>query len=194
MSDTNTPATAYLGLGSNLGDRAATMRAAARALDDHPDIHVDFETGVASLYETSPFRGPSSQPAYLNSALRVRTTLSPAKLLQAALSIEAALGRTRRQRWEARLIDIDLLLYDDLAMNDADLSLPHLRLHERRFVLEPLREIAGAVVHPVMRVSIETLTGRLRAARTDGIVERLLGEKWFGHRSAFSPGMGPTRG
>jgi 2-amino-4-hydroxy-6-hydroxymethyldihydropteridine diphosphokinase len=144
------------------------MRAAVLDLTNHPQIDVDFAAGLASLYETSPVllvQGSllaAPQPPYLNSAVRLTTTLSPAALLKTAFSIEAALGRTRRQRWEPRVIDIDLLLYDDLVTDDDGLTLPHPRLHERRFVLEPLAEIAAGLIHPVLQVSIEHLNRRQR--------------------------------
>ncbi len=165
MSNAISSATAYLGLGSNLGDRAAVMRSAVIALDDRPRISVDFDGGVASLYESSPVGGPSPQPAYFNSTVRVTTTLEPAALLNEVLLIEAALGRTRRERWEARVIDIDLLLYNDLVLDDESLSLPHPRLPQRRFVLEPLAEIAGDLVHPTLRVTIESLARQIRSSR-----------------------------
>ena len=168
----------YLGLGSNLGDRLAAMRAAVRALDDHPRIRMDFEDGLASLYETSPVGGPADQGAYLNSAIRVFATLAPRELLDVILSIERTLGRVRRQAWEARVIDIDLLLYDDLIVSDDGLSLPHPRLHERRFVLEPLAEIAGEVVHPVLKLPISELARRARNEATDQRVTILAGPTW----------------
>ena len=128
-------AESYLALGSNQNDRLANMRAAIMALNAHAQIRVDFETGIAALYETTPVGVCHSQPLYLNSAVRVSTSLAPQALLQAILSIEDSLGRVRRRRGEQRVIDIDLLLYSDLIIEDGDLSLPHPRLHERRFVL-----------------------------------------------------------
>ena len=102
MSDVTSRATAYLGLGSNLGDRRAAMRAAVLALDADPRIRVDFEGGIASLYETSPVGGPAGQEAYLNSVVRITTRLSPRDLLGTVTSIEARMGRVRRQRWGDR--------------------------------------------------------------------------------------------
>ena len=141
---------AYLGLGSNLGDRWAALRSAVTALDDHPDISVDYARGIASLYETSPVGGPAGQSPYLNTVIRVRTSLAPAGLLEAVLAIERLLGRERKERWGARIIDVDILLVDNVALTMPDLILPHPALHERRFVLEPLAEIAGDLVHPVL--------------------------------------------
>ena len=171
-------ATVYLGLGSNLGDRLSAMPNAVRALDSHPEIRVDFHTGTASVYETSPVGGPPGQEAFLNSAIRVTTTLSPEELLSAVLSIEKSLGRERGQRWEARLIDIDLLLYDDVVIEDDTLSLPHPRLHERRFVLEPLAEIAGDVIHPVLKLTIANLAENLGIAATREVVTLVTGPQW----------------
>ena len=141
---------AYLGLGSNLGDRWAALRSAVTALDDHPDISVDHARGISSLYETSPVGGPAGQGPYLNSVIRVRTSLTPAKLLEAVLAIERLWGRERNERWGARIIDVDILLFDEVALTMPDLILPHPALHERRFVLEPLAEIAGDLIHPVL--------------------------------------------
>jgi 2-amino-4-hydroxy-6-hydroxymethyldihydropteridine diphosphokinase len=172
-------AVAYLGLGSNLGDRIGALRAAVAALAGHPQINIDRRTGIASLFETSPVGGPTGQGPFLNSALRANTTLSPASLLDVLLSTEKTLGRTRRTRWDARCIDIDLLLYDDLVISDNTLSLPHPVLAERRFVLEPLGEIAGEVVHPVLKVSIATLTQQRRSTpHTSETVTLAAGRDW----------------
>jgi 2-amino-4-hydroxy-6-hydroxymethyldihydropteridine diphosphokinase len=155
------------------------MQSAVSALDAHPQIRVDFQAGIASLYETSPVGGPPDQKAYLNSAIRVTTTLSPEELLSAVLSIEKSLGRERKQRWEARIIDIDLLLYDDVVIEDDALSLPHPRLHERRFVLGPMAEIAGTVVHPVLKLTIADLAESLRTTRPHQMVTSIAEPQWF---------------
>ena len=173
-------AIAYLGLGSNLGDRLAVMSAAVAALDDHPRIQVDFPGGVTSLYETSPVGGPPDQPPYLNSALRVRTSLAPLALLDTVLSIETSLGRVRRERWGPRLIDIDLLLYDDVVLEHQRLTLPHPRLHERRFVLEPLCEIAAEVTHPLFQVTLAELLRRLGVQRAEDKAALTADSGWYG--------------
>jgi 2-amino-4-hydroxy-6-hydroxymethyldihydropteridine diphosphokinase len=173
-------ATAYLGLGSNLGDRLSALRAAVRALDEHPRIRVDFDSGVASLYETSPVGGPSGQGLYLNSAVRVQTTLTPEELLTAVLSIEASLGRFRGEPDGPRIVDIDLLLYEGTVLSDERLSLPHPRMHQRRFVLEPLAEIAADILHPVLRHSVAELARLCREERsTADQVTRIDGPGWY---------------
>ena len=170
--------TACLGLGSNLGDRRAVMRAAVGRIGQHPQMRVDPERGIASLYETSPVGGPPGQPPFLNSALRITTRLPPSELLAALLTIETSLGRTRGDRWASRIIDIDLLLFGDVLFDDPRLTIPHPRLHERRFVLEPLSEIAGDVVHPRLRVTMADLTRRLREERAAETVIRIAGPSW----------------
>ncbi len=172
---------AYLGLGSNLGDRRAAMRASVFALDARPCVRVDLPTGVASLYESAavvPDSLDSDQPAYLNSALRVETTLSPQELLGAMLEIEAALGRVRHTRWEARIIDVDLLLFDDVVIHDKLLTLPHPRLAQRRFVLEPLAEIAGELFHPTLHATVACLARGLADSGEGPAVTRVADPRW----------------
>ena len=181
-------ATAYLGLGSNLGDRLAAMRAAVSALDRHARISVHTEKGVASLYETAAVGGPANQPPYLNSALHVSTVLSPVGLLDAVLSIEAAQGRVRGDRWGPRRIDIDILLYENLVVSEANLSLPHPRLHERRFVLQPLAQIAGEVIHPVLDVTIADLARGLVAGAGERVTP-VAGAAWISEKVSDSSNL-----
>lgn len=172
---------AYLGLGSNLGDRRGAMRAAVFALDARPCIRVNLPTGVASLYESAavvPDSLGGDQPAYLNSALRVETTLSPRELLRAALEIEAALGRVRHRRWAARGIDIDLLLFDDVVTDDKHLTLPHPRLAQRLFVLEPLAEIAGELLHPTLHATVACLARGLADSGEGPTLTRVADPRW----------------
>ncbi len=189
LATTDDTLIAYLGLGSNLGDRVGMLRAAVCMLDDEPCIQVDHKSGIGSLYETSPVGASAPQPAYLNSAVRVRTALSALGLLDRIQSIEAALGRVRRERWEARVIDIDLLLFGDVSAATDRLILPHPRLHERCFVLAPLSDIAGDVEHPGGLGTIRTLACRRRNEHTDQTVQRLTGPDWINDAYAL-PGGG----
>ena len=171
MSNTPTETIAYLGLGANLGDRAASLRAAVEALDKFNGISVDWVKGLAPVYETGPVGGRPDQPMYLNTALRITTTLDPYALLQVALSIENDLGRVRGERWSARTIDIDILLYGQLTLDDERLTIPHPRLSERRFVLAPLSDIASDLTHPGLGLSIQELA---RALEVNGPSERVV--------------------
>ena len=166
-----TASTAYLSFGSNLDNRLAALRRAARELSELPGIQVDARTGVASVYETSPVGVPAPQQNYLNTAVRITTDLSPSALLAACMDVERKIGRVRSTPGQARIIDIDLLLFDAVVQNGKDLTLPHPRLHERRFVLEPLSEIAADVVHPVLGQTISQLA---ISARSRGAGERIV--------------------
>jgi 2-amino-4-hydroxy-6-hydroxymethyldihydropteridine diphosphokinase len=129
---------AYVGLGGNLGDREATLRRALDLLAQEQGVEV---IAVSELRETDPV-GVVDQPRFLNAAAALETSLSPRKLLDALLGIERALGRVRSGvRWGPRTIDLDLLLYGDEQIAEPGLHVPHPRLHERRFALEPLSEL-----------------------------------------------------
>jgi len=134
----------YLGLGSNLGDRAASIQAALAELP----LYGLKVLRTARLYETEPW-GVTDQPRFLNSACITKTTLPPLRTLQAAKAIERALGRTPTWHWGPRAIDIDLLLYDSVILDRAQLTLPHPGLLDRVYVLVPLAEIAPNVPHPI---------------------------------------------
>lgn len=145
---------AYVALGSNLGDREATLAAGLRALDATAGVRV---VRVSSWYATRPVGGPAGQGDYLNGAAEVVTTLSPEELLAALHAVETALGRERREKDGPRTLDLDLLLYDDLVRPSPDPVVPHPRMHERLFVLQPLAEIAPGVVHPVLKKPVADL-------------------------------------
>lgn len=135
---------AYLGLGSNLGDRFEALRQAIRELAATPGIAF---RDVSSCYETAPV-GPVNQGDFLNACVAVDTTLPPAELLNVCKTIEARLGRQPRQRWGPREIDIDLLLVGDVTLHGDDLVLPHPEMTRRAFVLVPLLEIAPGLTLP----------------------------------------------
>jgi 2-amino-4-hydroxy-6-hydroxymethyldihydropteridine diphosphokinase len=148
---------AYIGVGANLGDRRATIERAIELLGAAAGVEV---VGVSSLRETDPV-GFEDQPRFLNGALAVETTLSPRELLQLLLGVERGLGRTRDgPRFGPRTIDLDLLLYGDEQLDEPGLALPHPRLHERRFALEPLAELAPGLEIPG-RGSVEQLLAGL---------------------------------
>jgi 2-amino-4-hydroxy-6-hydroxymethyldihydropteridine diphosphokinase len=130
---------AYVGLGSNLGDRETTIRAAIAALEG--------VVAVSELRETDPV-GVTEQPTFLNGAIAVETELSPRELLESLLAVERELGRERSERWGPRTIDLDLLLYGTETVNEPGLTVPHPHLHERRFALEPLAELDPELVVP----------------------------------------------
>jgi 2-amino-4-hydroxy-6-hydroxymethyldihydropteridine diphosphokinase len=136
---------AYVGLGANLGDREAALRAALTALDANEGIDV---TAVSTFRETDPV-DYVDQPRFLNAAAALDTTLAPRELLDALLEVERSLGRTREgPRFGPRTIDLDLLLYGDESFDEPGLTVPHPRLHARAFVLEPLAELDADLVVP----------------------------------------------
>ncbi len=143
--------TIYLALGTNLGDRLANLRAAIAALAPQACVMAE-----SCIYETEPW-GFSEQPAFLNMAVRAETDLAPADLLAFLKSLETDLGRTPTFRNGPRLIDIDILFYDDLILHTPPLVIPHPRLHERDFVLVPLADIAPDFIHSVLNQSIRAL-------------------------------------
>jgi 2-amino-4-hydroxy-6-hydroxymethyldihydropteridine diphosphokinase len=167
------PVEAFIAFGSNLGDRLAHMRAAFEMLDAHDSITC---TARSSLYETAAVGGPPGQGPYLNAAVAIRTILEPAALLARCLQIESHLGRVRSEPWGPRTIDLDLLLYSDRIVESESLIVPHPRMHERRFVLVPLAEIAPAAMHPVLRCSVSTLLNRIPI--TEESIRRVYAADW----------------
>ncbi|MCK5578314.1 MAG: 2-amino-4-hydroxy-6-hydroxymethyldihydropteridine diphosphokinase, partial [Planctomycetes bacterium] len=136
--------TAYVGLGSNLKDKTSNLKQAIKNINDLPAVRV---TRQSRFYRTAP-EGLTDQPDFLNAALEVKTSLTPRSLLKALLKLERKMGRVRTKRWGPRLIDLDLLFYDNVIMSLKKLVLPHPRLTQRRFVLRPLTEIAPRLKHP----------------------------------------------
>lgn len=147
----------YLLLGNNLGDRLSILNAAI--------VKIGEQIGTvfiqSSFYETAAW-GKEDQPDFLNIALGVKTLLNPLQVLEGALSIEEELGRVRHEKWGARLIDIDVILYEDEIVNlMGKLILPHPEMHKRKFVLQPMAEIAPGVVHPIFKKTIFELFRKL---------------------------------
>lgn len=145
----------YLSLGSNLGDRQANLRNAIGQLLELGDVQE-----VSSLYETEPVDF-ADQPWFLNCAVAVRTELIPREFLAGILAIEKSMGRERTQPKGPRVIDIDILLFGQQTVNTAQLTVPHPAMTERRFVLEPLAEIAPEAVHPILKKTIRELRDAL---------------------------------
>jgi 2-amino-4-hydroxy-6-hydroxymethyldihydropteridine diphosphokinase len=137
-------ATAFVGIGSNLGDRETNLRRAIELLSAEDGIEV---VAVSEIRETDPV-GPVEQGPFLNGAVKVETSLGPHELLGRLLFVENRLGRVRSERWGPRTIDLDLLLYGGEQVNEAEVTVPHPRLHERRFALEPLLDLDPALEIP----------------------------------------------
>jgi 2-amino-4-hydroxy-6-hydroxymethyldihydropteridine diphosphokinase len=152
MEDATITNHAWIGLGSNLGDRREHLMNAVRALREIPGLHVE---AISSVYETAAVGPP--QPMYLNAVIRMSTSLSPFALLGVLHGIEDAAGRVREERWGPRTLDLDLLLVDDLVITTPNLTLPHPRLAERNFVLVPLNELNPEAKHPVLDRSVAEL-------------------------------------
>ena len=149
--------TAYIALGSNMGDRAAFIQAALVMLAVEHGVHVQ---QVSPLHETEPW-GYTVQPRFLNAAARIETELEPLELLRACKATEEALGRTPTVRWGPRRIDVDILLYEGVCMHTPELTIPHPHMHERRFVLLPMEQIAPHVVHPTLGKTMRQLLQEL---------------------------------
>jgi 2-amino-4-hydroxy-6-hydroxymethyldihydropteridine diphosphokinase len=162
--------TVHIGLGSNLGARERNL---ARAVDALRSIDAVEVTASSSLYDTAPM-GPE-QPRYLNAVVRLQCSLQPTQLLTILKQIETDLGRTASSaKWAPRPIDLDILLWDGRLVAEGNLQVPHLELHRRRFVLEPLCEVDPKAWHPMLGETVESILRRL--APQD--VVRLEGVRW----------------
>jgi 2-amino-4-hydroxy-6-hydroxymethyldihydropteridine diphosphokinase len=150
----------FLSLGSNLGDRAANLRTALDQLGELGTVDA-----VSSFYETEPVE-LAAQPWFLNCAAKLATEKMPRQLIAGILAIEQSMGRQRRQKNGPRIIDIDILLFGTSVIDVPSLTVPHPKLHERRFVLEPLVEIAPDVRHPVFKRTMRELRDALAAGQT----------------------------
>lgn len=156
------PGTAWVGLGSNLGDSLHMLARAIRALRRQPGIRL---TGLSPVYRTSPV-GRAGQPQFLNAAVRIRTAMGPDALVKRLLRIERELGRTRARGSKGpRVIDLDLLLWGDEISRTRRVSVPHARLHLRRFAMQPILAVDPRVGHPVLGVSLRRLLSRVPKAQ-----------------------------
>jgi 2-amino-4-hydroxy-6-hydroxymethyldihydropteridine diphosphokinase len=167
------PHMAYIGIGSNVGDREEYIEQAIFLLTKTPGVKV---IKKSTNYETDA-EGPGDQPSYLNAAVQISTVLDPYKLLDSLHETENALGREREVEWGPRTIDLDILLYDDLILSDDKLQVPHPLMHERLFVLKPLSEIAPNVIHPALERSILSLYEERKADVGDKYDDDLPGFK-----------------
>ena len=153
---------AYIAMGSNLGDRKENLLEALTNMENS-----GFKVlAVSSFVETEPY-GVTDQPFFINAAVKIATELSAHDLLRALLEIEQKMGRVRKRHWGERNIDLDLLFYDNLVIKEHDLVLPHPDMQNRLFVLAPLAEIAGEVVHPVFNVTVSDMLNKLTSGDED---------------------------
>ncbi|HEY2413959.1 MAG TPA: pantoate--beta-alanine ligase [Pirellulaceae bacterium] len=187
-----------IALGSNQGDRAQNLLQAMELLRAEQTILL---RRVSSFHLTSPVGGPSGQDAYFNAAAVIETELLPADLLRALMAIEQKLGRVRNERWGPRTIDLDVLLYGDTAIETAEITVPHPRMHERRFVLAPAAEIAADFFHPLLRQTVNEMLSELPTAANSeprlkvftspaAIQAAVLDLRRQGKRIGFVPTMG----
>lgn len=152
----------FLGIGSNMGDASAHCAAAVEGISDVPGVRV---LRCSSLYKTQPV-GFEEQDWFVNGVVEIRTMLNPHALMHAMQGVEDKMGRIRDRKWGPRIIDIDILLYDQLVIDERDLTIPHAELHKRRFVLVPLNEIAPCAIHPAFGISARGLLDRLQDNNT----------------------------
>ena len=156
--------TAYVGLGSNLGDRYRNLQGAIDRLGK-----VGIITAVSSIYQTKPWMVDGYQPRYLNQVVAVNTILDALQVVTELLAIESSLGRVREEKNASRTLDLDLLLHGDIVLEASGVTVPHPRLHERAFVLVPLAEIAADVVHPILDRTISDLADESDRSGISGI-------------------------
>jgi len=150
---------AYIGIGSNLGEKVENCRRAIEAIGSDARNRV---VGCSRLFRTEPV-GKKDQEWFINGVAAVETAMSPRELLEFLLSVEKKMGRNRIERWGPRIIDLDILFFGDRVLNEKGLQIPHPRLHERRFVMVPLKDIAPDLVHPIFQRTVSQILGELNA-------------------------------
>ena len=158
--------TAYIGIGSNLGTSGENCVEAIEKISTNDHIKI---ISKSSFYKTAPI-GDIEQDWFINSVIRVDTKLNPKELLLTLLNIEFEMGRIRKEKWGPRLIDLDLLFYDNLILNQEGITLPHPEMQKRNFVLVPLNEISENLTHPILKKTVKTL---LQESSDDTEVKKL---------------------
>jgi 2-amino-4-hydroxy-6-hydroxymethyldihydropteridine diphosphokinase len=167
----------YLSLGSNVGDREQYLKKAIKQLSGHPEIELE---RVSSIYETDPV-GYTDQGSFLNLAVEIRTSLTPQTLLRQCLQVEKDLGREREFRWGPRIIDLDILLYNQENIETEELIVPHPRMHERAFVLVPLTELSQTIKHPKFNTSMMALLDEIPDKEGVRLWKQISGEDVYVH-------------
>ena len=158
--------TAYIGIGSNLGTSGKNCVEAIEKISTNDHIKI---ISKSSFYKTVPI-GDIEQDWFINSVIRIDTKLNPKELLLTLLNIESEMGRIRKEKWGPRLIDLDLLFYDKLILNQEGITLPHPEIQKRNFVLVPLNEISENLTHPILKKTVKTL---LQESSDDSEVKKL---------------------
>lgn len=149
---------AYIGIGSNVGNKLEQCEKAVSEITKHAHTRL---LARSSFFKTKPF-GYSSQDWFINAVIKIETDLNPIDLLLTLKSIESRMGRKETFRWGPRIIDLDILLFDDIVINTEELQIPHPQMHMRQFVLIPLAEIEENVIHPLLKKSIKELLEEIR--------------------------------
>ncbi len=157
---------AYIGIGSNLGDKLFNCKYSIDKINQLPGCNV---SAVSAIFKTEPV-GVTGQPWYANCVVELSTTQGPSQLLNGLLLVESDMGRIRKKRWEARIVDLDILLFGQEIIESDNLIIPHPLLHKRQFVLEPLYQLAPDLVHPVLKSTISQLLNKLPIRHRQTIV------------------------
>ena len=168
QSNQSTQAQCFIALGSNIEPRGRYIQQALALIDKHKQISVE---KISSIYETQPIGGPENQLPYLNAVAKIKTSLTPHELLKYLQQIEQNLGRKRNIFWGPRTIDIDILLIDSEIISTDELIVPHPLMHERKFVMQPLAQIAPDAIHPILMMSAKTILESLGSEEDDNNIK-----------------------